>query len=126
MLLSSSPSPQMTRKKKMSLPASARLNQSTLTAADELLSGQDEDDLRDVDAMFESLLNNTFDEGEAAAAAGGGGGGGKSAAGGAAPSSNSASEAKSSQQQQQRQEQSGTPSPSPSEYDTACDPWDDY
>ena len=105
----------MTRKKKMSLPA--RLNQSTLTAADELLSGQDEDDLRDVDAMFESLLNNTFDEGE-----------GGSAAGKRAPSSNSGQQQQQQQhlQQQQRQQQSGTPSPSPSEYDTACDPWDDY
>ena len=116
--LSSSPSPQMTRKKKMSLPA--RLNQSTLTAADELLSGQDEDDLRDVDAMFESLLNNTFDEGE-------GGSANKRA-----PNSNSGQQQQQQQQQhlqqqqQQRQQQSGTPSPSPSEYDTACDPWDDY
>ena len=108
----------MTRKKKMSLPA--RLNQSTLTAADELLSGQDEDDLRDVDAMFESLLNNTFDEEE----------GGSAAGGKRAPSSNSGQQQQQQQhlqqQQQQRQQQSGTPSPSPSEYDTACDPWDDY
>ena len=108
----------MTRKKKMSLPA--RMNQSTLTAAaDELLSGQDEDDLRDVDAMFESLLNNTFDEGE-------GGSAGKRA-----PNSNSGQQQQPQQQQhlqqqQQRQQQSETPSPSPSEYDTACDPWDDY
>ena len=109
---SSSPSPQMTRKKKMSLPASARLNPSALnvTAADELLSGQDEDDLRDVDAVFESLLNNTFDEEE------------EDAVSKRAPNSKQLQ----LQQQQQRQEQSGTPSPSPSEYDTACDPWDDY
>ena len=106
---SSSPSPQMTRKKKMSLPASARLNPSALTTADELLSGQDEDDLRDVDAVFESLLNNTFDEEE------------EDAASKRAPNSKQLQ-----LQQQQRQEQSGTPSPSPSEYDTACDPWDDY
>ena len=102
----------MTRKKKMSLPASARLNPSALTvtaAADELLSGQDEDDLRDVDAVFESLLNNTFDEEE------------EDAASKRAPNSKQLQ-----LQQQQRQEQSGTPSPSPSEYDTACDPWDDY
>ena len=95
----------------MSLPASARLNPSALTvttaAADELLSGmQDEDDLRDVDAVFESLLNNTFDEEK---------------------EDNASKRAPNSKQLQvQRQEQSGTPSPSPSEYDTACDPWDDY
>ena len=96
----------MTRKKKMSLPASARLNPSALnvTAADELLSGQDEDDLRDVDAVFESLLNNTFDEEE----------------------EDAVSKRALNSKQLQRQEQSGTPSPSPSEYDTACDPWDDY
>ena len=100
----------MTRKKKMSLPASARLNPGALTAADELLSGQDEDDLRDVDAVFESLLNNTFDEEEEDAVS-------KRALN---------SKQLQLQQHQQRQEQSGTPSPSPSEYDTACDPWDDY
>ena len=98
----------MTRKKKMSLPASARLNPGALTvtaAADELLSGmQDEDDLRDVDAVFESLLNNTFDE----------------------EKEDNASKRAPNSKQLQRQEQSGTPSPSPSEYDTACDPWDDY
>ena len=107
----------MTRKKKMSLPASARLNPSALNvtaAADELLSGQDEDDLRDVDAVFESLLNNTFDEEE------------EENASKRAPNSKQLQLQQLQLQQQQRQEQSGTPSPSPSEYDTACDPWDDY
>ena len=122
----------MTRKKKMSLPA--RLNQNTLTAADELLSGQDEDDLRDVDAMFESLLNNTFEEESASASksisAAAAVGLGRGAAGtepksSSAQSSQSQGEAK-YLQQQLRQQPSGTPSPSPSEYDTACDPWDDY
>ena len=79
--------------------------------------------------MFESLLNNTFEEE-------GGSAGGKRGVG-TAPNSNSGQpsqpggvgEAMYLQQQQQRQQQqqqSGTPSPSPSEYDTACDPWDDY
>ena len=55
----------MTRKKKMSLPA--RMNQSTLTAAaDELLSGQDEDDLRDqlykIGLPGKSILGDYFQE----------------------------------------------------------------
>ena len=123
----------------------------TAVSADDLLC--DEDDLKDVDAMFESLLNNTFEHEEAdrrlqhrngkSGSSSGRGIAGNFPTSSAAPVSSSLNLQSSSAprssgnsdsvsggaKQQQLQAvfpSNNSPSPTQSEYDTACDPWDDY
>jgi hypothetical protein len=128
----------------MSLPA----KMPAASVAEDLFDG--DDDLRDVDAMFESLLNNTFDEEEEQRSRSETTRAKNSRAAGAVyagrePTKSSAAQFSSAQRsvasgangetmsarQQQQQQQAvcpsgGSPSPTQSEYDTACDPWDDY
>ena len=93
----------------------------------------DDDDLggEDVDAMFESLLNNTFDDHDRVS----------SSRGekrtlrqlGIGPNANtqhqreiSMSSVDAGSTAGTRKRLSGSPSPTASEYDTPCDPWEDY